>query len=383
MDYIEYRSMSEELYVPTDCRVILVTANYVTNTHASAIQAAQKLCRFIINLQDGQFVSRWHYKNRETSDNGIGGLMNVFDDSFSFWNESNVKSQYIYNVKTFHEYSKTLRYDYNVIQLYGLPSIDYPEFISELLSIPPQSSEEWKEKVLSLLRESPRVNQNYYNNYDMTCLFDCHRVSTNELRGQFTIQMAVGTANGQEQKVAEAFASFLQEESLILNDVSGQVGISPWPCGFGITPYMKYFGNFPDTATKEEQRRSVYEYLCGVEWGNLVSFSIRPKLAAQEKKISTTQGVKQINLENGSTFIQLETPINQVGVQELALKKQLLYPALFPGESEFVIATTFSPEATRFSLRRLWENIPVSEEEISISFEKIVFHHAQNNGTLE
>ena len=63
--------------------------------------------------------------------------------------------------------------------------------------------------------------------------------------------------------------------------------------------------------------------------------------------------------------------------------KQLLYPALFPGESEFVIATTFSPEATRFSLRRLWENIPVSEEEISISFEKIVFHHAQNNGTLE
>lgn len=383
MDYIEYRSMSEELYAPTDCRVIFVTANYVTNTRASAIQAAQKLCRFIINLQDGQFVSRWHYKNREKSDRGIFEWMDTFDDSFSFWNESNVKSQYIYNVKTFHDYSKTLRYDYDVIQLYGLPSIDYPEYISELLSIPPQSPEEWKEKALLLLRESPRINQNYYNNYDMTCLFDCHRVSANELRGQFTIQMAVGTANGQEQKVAEAFAEFLQEESLILNDVSGQVGISPWPSGFGSTPYMRYFGNPPSAMTDEERRRSIYEYLCGVEWGNLVSSSIRPKLTAQEKKISTTQGVKQINLENGSTFIHLEKPINQVGVQELALVKQLLYPALFPGESEFVIATTFSPEATRFSLRRLWENVPVSEDEITISSGKIVFHHAQNNGVPE
>ena len=146
---------------------------------------------------------------------------------------------------------------------------------------------------------------------------------------------------------------------------------------------MIYFGgsptqqmhNLPDGYTTNEWYR--YNFLGGAEWYNLVSPSVQIHIPNILDNAINYPELIVSKLPCGSIAVKVRKDIAEIDTHDLFAPKVLLYDALYPGTMHIDPKYILDRKATGLIAkpRKRWEHMPLLENEICITPDRIIFQH--------
>lgn len=263
----------------------------------------------------------------------------------------------------------------------GFHSADYLQFWKELFGEEPCSRDELCRRVFRIFSEKGRWFQNIWSGPDILISFDAEPYKNiAELhRGSFQISINSCCVGSHKKEVADRFLIFAETLSDQYRNLNARVMLQPLAAYCGESPYMTYFGqnrlgdgSYEGTGQLPEEWYISW-YLCGVEWGNLLSPRVMMHLPALEKNAAMTTGIWLKKLNNGAYLLRSSGGPEEFDVEEALELKKLVADALYPGGVAYSIAKIL-PSAGRFPqlLRKDWAVVPVFESEIEVIAKDLV-----------
>lgn len=131
-------------------------------------------------------------------------------------------------------------------------------------------------------------------------------------------------------------------------------------------PYSRYFGTENSVLQPRTTNMNLYArllYCTEVGWTNLICKSTRTLGILPETK----PGLRIIELENGGLCVESEKSIEDTGIELLKTIKAAMYPVILPRSKLHLYRG--------FTIRPLWEAVPVFDDEISVSDQGVAFVH--------
>lgn len=369
---MEFKSMADKLYTITDCRSIYLEVQFHKTTVDALKEGAIRFVQFVHELIGKSIVVKWTLGDKTISENKLNDTIRNLTRPVSFFAEGNVITPYVHNKQTLHQFQKTLQYDWTIPR--AQQSADYWEFIDRRFK-DCSSDSAFKEAVCDLFHESNRINLNYYNTYDLQCSFfsTSYWDSPGQCHGSISAALGLGCTVGFEQNIADFFVDFMKELCPVLGLANGRVGIAPNPGGKYYSPYMQYFGMghvYGDHSHKEENclpnEWYPYYYLCGVEWGNIISTLTQKHLPMLRKNLQEQETVFSQELSNGGLFVGLNKPILQIELPDMFILRNLVNEALYPGEGREYDLSELRKHGNTFLPRHGWELVPIYNDEIIV-----------------
>lgn len=377
---MELESMADELYTLTDCRCIYLEVQFNRTSIDALREGAVRFVQYIHELMGKSVVAKWTFGDKAISENKLYDAICDTTQPVSFFAEGNVITPYVYDKRTLQQFQKTLQHDWTIPRIQQ--SADYWEYIDHRFK-ECGSDSLLKEAVCDLFHEPNRINLNYYNACDLQCKFFSNPYwnDPKQCHGSISVTLGLGCVAGFEQNIAESYVEFIKELCPILGLANGRVGISPQPAGQHLSSYMQYFGMghvHGDNSHKIENcwpnEWYPYYYLCGVEWGNVISPLTQKHLPMIRENIQEQKTVISEELPNGSLFVGLNKPILQTDLQDMFILRQLVDEALYPGEGREYDLVELRKHNSTVSPRSAWELVPVYNDEIVVKDGVLSFH---------
>ena len=366
-----------------DCRLLSLNLEFYSFSKAQVFSLAEDTINWINSLLADKFVVRRMLEKKSIS---FGKELSSFKEHLqtrnyaSYLVDAMVKSPVVYNVRTFRDYFRNLR-DHLSTEEAGLDmgvSVDYPDYWNCLFPHEERDPKAFKEKLCRIFREARKIMKGYFLLPDLQALLHVspYKHAQNQYFGCISIDMSAFCLNGHIDSMAEHFAKFATQLSNTYVQLNARVSLQP-------TTYNPYTRLFQDhrvydgsheaaMCTEHEWYRTYYAQ--GVEWFNAIS-----PLTRQHFTTIPNSDLSRNMLEegpSGNLFFKSDKTISSYDIGDALVMKQLLYPALMPGWSEFSYRVLFHDELHRESMhafpRHDWAIVPVFEDEIYIVGRNVV-----------
>jgi|GEM_PF-3979145 hypothetical protein len=386
---IRFQSMASRLRQVVDCRLLFFEVEFHQVGREALTKASLEYCKTIQAFENECFISSWEVNDRRIAGNKMEESIVNFKKSLQISSEANVRSDIIKLKSELHRYLRKQELDTSLPFPHHY-SADFPDYYSSHFSLCLDDKEAFCEGLLRLFNETRKHKLGYYRGPDACgMLYSMPYIKDqNHFRGRIHYAIAIECISEGVSLVADSFVVAIKKLCNILKSANGRVGIAPYPIDFeNISPYMKYFG-MTEVDWEEVGDHSHLEfnchpkewypfyYLCGLEWANVISNLTLSHLPSKTiKAIEGSPLFVFVQQPCGNVFIQFKMDVLDLEACDLAILKQLLYPALFPGRAEFPLLKTQQLVMPWVFPRSSWEIVSIFPEELEIVNSKILFQH--------
>lgn len=369
-----------------DCRCLTLAFEYYDFTKTEVMSLLQDTVQWVEQWTDGTFISeRTINGKRFSKENAYSVAQNLFSQRqwLAYGQDFFAISNNIYNKKTLNSYLKKIRT--GTIPARQRMSIDYPDYWEHLFSFNKElSSAVVVENILTIFREKGKCPLSYYPLPDIQMLYTAlpYKQHCGKYYGKFFINISTFCIGNELQHMSEVLSAFANNISTQYLKLNARVQLQP--VGAAIrNPYMRYFGargridgSHEDAMCTEKEWYQTY-YLPGSEWFNIVS----PLAQIHLSDISTdghhTNAITKTN--NGALIIQSNVALSDYDVDDAKSIKELLYPALYPGNCVLPLKKLIQVGTEKFNYdifpRCEWEIVPIFDKELYIIGTDLVFCH--------
>lgn len=382
-----YKSIAPFYPGPIDSRCLQMEMSFFMLNKENADQLMLSFYEWCTAFLRDQCVSEWYWGQRKTKCELIP-MRIIQNHAYSFGVDANVISDIVYDKKSFLRNTKRLIHDISLPNNSLDLSTDYFPFYEQQFSKLPQSSEEWKKRILSFFDEPNRIC------YSPVIATDIHGFAeicpyysnTNLYHGKVSFSVFLLCVDQEIKRLSEEMSAYLCHSSQRFTNINGSVFLSP-NISPSISAHMIYFGanvikdgsHLASGFMPNEWYKNYY--LCGIAWFNVISPLVQqhtPNLLA-EALLYPSLAVDV--LEGGGIAIGVKSDINLIDVKDLRPLKLLLNDALYPGtmsvEKRHILSRGDIGLITK--PRRRWELLPVLENEILVTDTKIIFQHSNSH----
>ena len=386
---VRFQSMASRLQQIVDCRLLYFEIDFHQVEREALTKASLEYYNTVQAFERECFVSSWEVNNRRIASSKMEESIVNFQKSLQITCESNVRSDTIRLKSDLREYLRKQEHDTS-LPFQNRFSADFPDYYTAHFSSCLDDKEAFRTAILRLFNENRKYKYGYYRGPDAWGMFYSIPYINNPHRfhGRIHYAIAIGCISDAVSIVAKMFSLAMRGICNLLKSANGRVGIAPYPIDVEhISPYMKYFGERGIEYEKVGDKSHLefnchpkewypFYYLCGVQWANVLSrltLAHLPSKAIKELEESPLFAFEQQAC--GSVYIQFNMDVLALEASDLAILKQLLYTALFPGRAEFPLLKTRQAIMPWAFPRSSWETVSVFPEELEITNSRIIFQH--------
>lgn len=369
-----------------DQRRLGLQLHYSMLPRREMLELAERFFRYANGFIDERFCARWSYDNKTVSAEKIPSYLSSLDKTeVDFGAESFVKSDLVFNQKTLHELIKTDRVlgDTGHGDLFLAP--DYLEEYARFFAHVPLAA--MKERLLEWFTLPGRVDRGEPLGCDADAWFSGteHYHNNGYYFGEMDISVMAFCLGSELSAIADDLFVFAEEIAGDYSNCNALITLSPNLVLDYYSPHMAYFSRLPNQLITVDGRIFYpaeyyrYAYLCGAEWGNVLSAKLLKRLPPQGLEAANPAASEVKILPNGAASVKLRKEIGEADVADLAEVKRLLYSALYPGErrvekKHLTVDGRFCTDLPR----RHWERVPIFPEEIIETEDAIIYRYCEN-----
>ncbi len=381
---ITYCSMADYLGESTDCRVIYLEIDFHKINLATMLESAMLFYNSIIHLLGNEFIAIWFQNGKKVASNQMHDIVKVDQNRLNINFTANKKTQYVFDRTTMNKFGKSLKLGLAAGMVHTTVnySLDFPDYYEEKITPYLVDKQATLDAIIQLFSESKKKTA-FYNTFDAYGSFNGFSYEKNKTlyRGHMSFAIGIGCILGNKQLFVDKILAIMKEICSILISANARVGISPWPNGKYFSTHMKYFGKkchqdgshiHADCMPGEWYQ---YYYLCGVEWANYISPLSKEHLTMEQINELLTSNLYCEQYDTGGLLIKSKKSLMETEIVDLKQIKRYIYPALYPGESEFSLFLKFGETYPGWLPRANWEMVPMLNDEIDIHEGLAVFRH--------
>lgn len=359
---------------------------YSMTSREKMLELAERFFWYANGFLNERFCTRWKFGNRTVSADKIPALLSVENKKATeFYAEAFVRSDIVFNQKTLSDANKM---NQNLLG-FGFDDFflapDYREEFARFFAQVPR--EAMKDALLEWFALPNRVERGKIICFDAECSFsgEEYHFCKGYYYGEMYVSVMAFCLGSETSAVADDLCAFAAEIAGSYENCNATITLAPWISLETCSPHLIYFPqptNIPTvvngvTFLPSEYYR--YAYLCGAEWGNVLSAKLLERLPPQGLEAANPAAIEVKLLPNGAASVKLRKDIRETDVADLAEVKRLLYPALYPGERrvEKKYLTTDGRFCTALP-RRHWERVPIFPEEIIETEDAIIYRYCES-----
>lgn len=355
---------------------------YSMTSQAKMQELAERFFRYANGFLDERFCTRWIFGNRTVSSDKIPTLILKRGKTTEFYAEAFVRSDIVFNQKTL---SDAYKMNQNLLG-FGFDDFflapDYRERFARFFTSVPR--EEMKDALLEWFALPNRVEQGKIICFDAECSFcgEEYRFHEGYYYGEMSISVMAFCLGSEISAVTDGLLALAAEIAGNYENCNVTITLAPRISIESGSPHLAYFpqptnvSTVVDGVTFLPSEYYRYAYLCGAEWGNILSTKLLERLPPRALDAANPEAIEVKYLSNGAASVKLRKQIGEVDVADLAEVKRLLYAALYPGERR--IEKKYLTMDCRFSSalpRGHWERVPIFPEEIVETEDAIIYRH--------
>ncbi len=371
-----YRSLIEKRTEIIDCRTVNLDVDFFDLTKEQEQELAEYYVQTCLRLFGEEFYIAWNDDFFRAKTEKIL-KQSMYGHDFTVL--ATLKSNDVYNLKTFLKYYRELCYPKEILpRLRKSGSADYYE-VTKGYWTEYFSPEACKKSILDLFRKPGMKYLNYGQAFEVEGLFYSSSYHSNkkQFKGELGLQIHQYALNDQVDFFAEEFARIATELSERYVNINARVR---WTVSCA-EPYWNFFGErrLQDGShiKAECEAREWYEYyhLKSAEWFNILSplqQSHFDNLLLQAKAFNA---ISVQSITTGGMIIRLNKKFSQIDVLDLYDMKKLLYAGLQPGMRSILLKDLYDPKTDHAKPRRLWEMVPIFDDEVFVLDDRVVFKH--------
>jgi len=367
-----------------DCRTLRFDASFYKLKKEDALELAVDFYDYIEKQFRQSSVLLWEINNRvlKNSTQILESGTKVLDIFLT----GDVYSERVYHKTSLRDYNKKLENSPVFYMGLTLPfvSVDYPEYVETCLAPYDMQPKAFKKALCNLFSEENRINQRQFRGHDLSGMFLCAPNYSIGLAFAGKLRIDLSVACFKEE--LEEYSANMRKYACYLSEKYTNINIT-----IGIDQsggdYVRYLGSLKKTGIEERNyaemnSKAKYLYLCNVGWFNVVSPSIIRALwnnetqAGQyvlEKNSEGDLNFRQEALSNGALCLGFDRSILGMSMDALKGLKRKLYPVLLPAEGLRGLKPICRKNGKFYSYRCNWENVPILDEEILVTEEKVEF----------
>ena len=367
-----------------DCRNLTLECEFYQLKEDQMRELSLAIASFIIEITHENFVSKWSVDRKQLR----VGTKNILDRILCmkmgwFTCEAFVKSNLIFNAKTYYQYETSIDKDfYHFRQHSPFVSVDYQNYWSALFPKGYIQNEDIPMKIDKLFNETKYKHTSIYLSPDFQSYFLAFPYSKqpNLYYGSFRITISAFCLQDCLEEYAKLFYWRMCEIAEKYIKLNARVMLQPIQVAQRIcSPYMNYFGRHGNDNSHKEAGYTPQEWypvyqVCGIEWANIIS-----PLAQTHLNVLNILQTQQNNLDirqisGGTLLVKSTKPIEKYTVNDAKMIKRILLPALYPGGWSISLKKIFKNDCpVQFRPRFNWAIVPVFKEEISVLGTDLIF----------
>lgn len=372
----EYCSVAPHINEIIDCRVVEMRFNFYQAQNKQCSLLAEHYVSELRRLLGDAFYLNWQYSGKNVNESTVLQKLSKIPDSCTISFEGDAFSNIVFDRGSFRQYDRCLQNPFRQIPADPFVSVDYSDVFTSLFGNI-TDLDQVKASLLKLFSLENRYKKTSWCTHDAMSLLSVRKQSDSLFCGEGYFRIGVFCLGKQADKFANELSKLLKGLSAFLPNLSGHIALTPITASC-VSNHMLYFGGNSSTDASHSheintQNRPDFLYLSGAEWYNVLS-------ASQVILLSNAEIPKDIlteRLNNGGMVVKAASDCAETQIQDLGKIKRFLYPILFPGTRKVKLSQFLDPAcmASLIKPRCGWEQIPVFEDEISISEDFILFQH--------
>lgn len=359
-----------------NCHQLVLCAQFYRLNADQVDEMARLFYDFINNKFESCFVLDWHFNNKALND--LEQCLRQEKNSYRLYSimmDGDYRSGSINNKTSLRKHGKRLQYDmvFNSGKVPPFCAVDYPDYKANNINPYRNSPELFKSAIIKLFLEDHPEILSQYHNHDMGGMFhvSCTEDEPESFFGSINIYMSVYCAEDELDSFADEFAGFARQCSKAFININASIALSASTMG---KDYECYFYGYPNKDTIRRGSglllKAHYLYLNNVGWSNIISPATRVLDEGLLKTCNSNHPIYYLEeLTGGGIVVQSNESITRTNLCDLLEIKKRIYGSLFPGRVKFGLDWNF---------RGNWENIPLLDEEITVSAIDVVISHCKD-----
>lgn len=370
-----YRALIEKRTEIIDCRMISLVVDFFDLTKEQEQELAEYYAHECKRLFGEHFYIGW------LGDFFLAKPDKVLKESpygHDFCIASTLKSEDVYNLRTFLKYYRDLCYPKVILP--SLKSDSSADYFKETVRYwqEPFSPETCKNAILEIFRKPNMKYLNYGQKLEAGGIYhSCYYSNNkNKFRGQFAIDIQQYCLSDQIDDFSEKLVRIATEISEQYVNVNARIF---WSCGG--EPYWNFYRDkkLQDgshiQAGCEANEWYEYYHLKSAEWFNILSPLQQTHFDDLSTKARNYETISVRNLSSGGVVVALNKKLSQVDILDLYDMKDLLYDGLQPGIRSVLLKNLYDLKEDYGKPRSLWQFVPVFDDEVLVLEDRVVFKH--------